>query len=102
MIERTLSRRQVLLGSLLGGSALGFAVTLPASAMLQKSLPANGELGTAIANRCQSNDGGAHAQLIADLQAALMLQPGIKGEVLTRTAVCPICGCPVTATRSVL
>jgi hypothetical protein len=38
---------------------------------------------------------------MAQLQATLMNQPGAKGQTLTQTAVCPICGCPITASRTI-
>ena len=102
MIDRKFSRRDILLAGA-GLGALGAVMSGGgASAMSEQKLQAGSELGLAYANRCNSADAGAHTQLVADLQSQLMKQPGSKGEVLSRTAVCPICGCPVTATRTVL
>ncbi len=101
MNANRLTRRQLLATTM--GLGLGAGLGLgKASAMSQSQLSAGSELGTAYANRCGGGDASAHQKLISDLQAVLMQQPGTKGETLTKTAYCPICGCPVTATRTVL
>jgi hypothetical protein len=99
---KTLSRRELLLGSAgIGAFATALALGGRAFAMSEEKLRGDSELGLAYANRCSALDGGAHAQIMGDLQAMLLKQPGQKGQVLTQTAICPICGCPVTASRTV-
>ena len=92
------SRRQMLLGV----AGLGaFMTTGAARAMSRETVSGNSELGQSFANHCTAQTDSAHAQLIGDLQAMLMQKGGNKGDVLTQTAYCPICGCPVTVTRRV-
>ena len=98
MTDQTLSRRNLLLALAGAGS---FLVAGKAMAMSREPVSGGSELGVAYANRCTTQTDSAHAQLIGDLQAMLMQRGGAPGEVLTQTAYCPICGCPVTATRTV-
>ncbi len=98
MTDRLLSRRSLLLA--LAGIG-GFAATGRALAMNRQTIASGSELGAAYANRCTSQVDSSHAQLVGDLQAMLLQRTGAKGEVLTQTAYCPICGCPVTVARTV-
>ncbi len=99
-VAHRLTRRRLLATTM--GLGFGIGLAKSAFAMSQSQLSGGSELGVAYANRCGGGDAGAHQKLVADLQAVLMQQPGAKGETLTKTAYCPICGCPVTATRTVL
>ena len=56
-------------------------------------------LGLAYSNRCGGNS--MHAVVTARLEADLANQTGPVGTTLSETAVCPICGCPITVTRVV-
>jgi hypothetical protein len=93
-----LSRRALLLalagmgGLIAGGKAM---------AMDRKTISGTSELGLAYANHCTAQNDANHASLIGDLQAMLAQRSGTPGQVLTQTAYCPICGCPVTVTRVV-
>jgi hypothetical protein len=102
METKHLSRRRLLATTMGLGLGVGFGLSRPASAMSQSQLSSGSELGLAYANRCGGSDASAHQKLISDLQAVLMQEPGAKGQVLTKTAYCPICGCPITATRTIL
>ncbi len=95
-----LSRRSLLLGlagiggfAALGGKAM--------AAMSPQTISGSSELGLAYANHCTANNDASHAAMVGDLQAVLAQRSGAKGEVLSQTAYCPICGCPVTVTRTV-
>ncbi len=94
-----LTRRSLLLG--LAGAGGFLALGGKALAMSQQTIGAGSELGIAYANRCSVATDSNHAGLVGDLQAVLAQRSGAKGEVLTQTAYCPICGCPVTVTRTV-
>ncbi len=99
MVDQVLSRRQMMMAI----AGLGtVALAGRASAMTRDTISGGSELGTAYANRCSAQAAdSAHAKLIGDLQSILMQRSGQKGEVMTQTAYCPICGCPVTVTRVV-
>jgi hypothetical protein len=99
MLDRSLSRRAVLFGSVGFGALLGLAGT--ASAMNKTPLAGNAELATAYANRCSATANGEHAQIMDQLQTMLASQQGAPGQTLTQTAYCPLCGCPIVATRLV-
>ena len=94
-----ISRRSLLLG--LAGASGFVAFGGKAIAMSQQTISGSSELGLAYANHCTANNDSNHAALAGDLQAVLAQRSGQKGEVLTQTAYCPICGCPVTVTRVV-
>jgi hypothetical protein len=102
MNSKRISRRQLLATTMGLGLGAGMVFGRPASAMTESKLAAGSELGIAYANRCGGADASAHQKMLSDLQAVLMQEPGIKGETLVKTAYCPICGCPITATRTVL
>jgi hypothetical protein len=94
-------KRRKLLGS--AGTVLAALVVLrpqrsPQALTIEELPPASPD-GLAFANHC----GGAseHAGLLAQLQGQLAGRTAESGTTLTATATCPICGCPVTATRTV-
>ena len=93
--------RRELLGSV--GAVLGaFIVLRPQRsprALTMEELPPGSPTGLAFSKHC----GGAseHAGLLAQLQNQLAGQSGEPGATLRATATCPICGCPVTASRIV-
>lgn len=97
MSEISKTRRQLLRSSAawVGGLAALAAAKPAGAAMQQVEVPAQSPLGIAIANRCkaQSADHGAiRARLLAELAA----DPGRR----SLTEQCPLCGCPVTVSRS--
>ena len=75
----------------LGGAAL--TTTQSANAWEMMSLSSTSTLGLAVANRC----GGAtdHAWLLAQLKTELAADPSAQ----TLSAICPLCGCPVSVSR---
>ena len=98
MTRKLIDRRSFLLS----GAALGGAVALlgrseSAAAFSVETIPAASGLGIAYANRCSSD--AAHAQILAKLDAELAGKTGEQGTYLTASEICPICGCPITATR---
>ena len=98
MSRKLIDRRSFLLSGVALGS--GFALldrTGPARAFSVETIPEASGLGIAYANRCSSD--AQHAQILAKLDAELAGKTGEKGTYLTATEVCPICGCPIIATR---
>lgn len=98
MTRKRMDRRSFLLSS----AALGGAVALlgrakPATAFSVETVPPASGLGIAYSNRCGSDS--LHAQILAKLDAQLAGKTGDQGTYLTASEVCPICGCPITATR---
>jgi hypothetical protein len=65
----------------------------PADAFRLYQMNPGGGVGLIYANRC--GPGSDHAALLAQLQAQLAADPSLS----SLTATCPICGCPVIATR---
>ena len=95
MNDRKVSRRDVLLATTgVGGiAALLLSPSRTMAAMSQQTLSGSSELGIAYANRCSVNAvDGQHAKIFNQLQALLASQSASDGQVLTQTAVCPICG----------
>jgi hypothetical protein len=70
-----------------------FAATRSAGAWQVEEIDPASALGAAYAKRC----GGPsdHAALLAQLQAQLAKDPSVN----SRSATCPICGCPVIVSR---
>ena len=101
MKEKRMNRRRFLRGSLGASAAVGALIAggaARAAGTLQHIAPTS-PLGLDLQNRC----GGAaeHAQLLAELLARLADETGPTGTTLSATAQCPLCGCPVTAYRTV-
>ena len=94
------SRRSLLKGSvaLVPGLAI-LAAGRPAGAFSTETRSAGSGPGLAYASRC-GND-SMHPVIMARLQAELANRTAAPGTMLSDTAVCPICGCPITATREV-
>ena len=94
MSEIMHERRRLLLSTAawIGGLA-AVAANRPARAFHVEGMPPASAVGRAYASRC----GGSteHAALIARLQERLANDP----SVASMTATCPICGCPVIASR---
>jgi len=70
----------------------------PAQAFSLEEMNPKSAVGVAFANRCSTSAQG-HADILAKLQAQLATMTGVKGTYIYDTAVCPFCGCPVTASR---
>jgi hypothetical protein len=100
MSTKSLSRRAFLLSSASvggifalasgGGSARAFEV---------QHLAPNSPLALQIKNHCSTD--AYHQELLAGLEKDLLQRTGAPGTLLTETAYCPLCGCPIIATRLV-
>ena len=94
------NRRAFLLSTAgLGGIFALLAPGRPARALTIEGIPPQSGLGIAMANRC-SGDAG-HAQILARLESQLAGRSGAPGSTLSLTEYCPICGCPIIATRTI-
>jgi hypothetical protein len=101
MKRKGMNRRRFLRVSLGAGAGIGALMSAGAAGAagtLQHIAPTS-PLGLDLQNRC----GGPaeHAQLLAELQARLADGTGATGTTLSATAQCPLCGCPVTAYRTI-
>jgi hypothetical protein len=95
-----LSRRTLLGGSVAvvpGLAWLGMGRT--ARAFSVETMSPGSSLGLAFSNRCGGDS--MHEVVRARLEADLATQTGPVGSTLSETAVCPICGCPITVSRVV-
>jgi hypothetical protein len=94
------SRRSLLKGSvaLVPGLAI-LAAGRPAAAFSTETMNPGSGVGLAYSARCGSDS--MHPVIMARLQAELANRTAAPGTMLSDTAVCPICGCPITATREV-
>lgn len=88
---RSLAWATGLAGVLLRGRA--------AAALSLQQLGPDSAIGLDIAKRC--GPANEHAALLAELEAKLAERAGAVGTTLSASATCPICGCPVTATREI-
>jgi hypothetical protein len=95
MSEIMHERRRLLLSTVgwVGGLAAVIA-SRPARAFQVEEMPPASAVGRVYAKRCSSGS-PEHKALIAQLQALLANDPSATS--MTRT--CPICGCPVIASR---
>jgi hypothetical protein len=100
MNSKPLNRRAFLLSTAgLGGLAALFSASAPAAAFETRQLAPSSKLALQIQNHCSVN--AEHDQIQARLMRDLMSRTGTPGTLLTETAYCPICGCPVVASRYV-
>jgi hypothetical protein len=81
------------------GTASVLAGVRSALALTVQQLGPESAIGSNVAKRC--GPANEHAALLAELEAKLAESTGAPGTTLTATANCPICGCPVTATREI-
>jgi hypothetical protein len=95
-----LSRRRLLKGSVavVPGLAL-LGSSRDAGAFSMETMSPGSSIGLAYSNRCGGD--AMHDVVRAQLQADLTNRVGPVGSTLSETAVCPICGCPITVTRVV-
>ena len=99
MSGKRVDRRSFLLSTAgLGGVFALLAGTRSAGAFTLQGIPAESRLGVAIANRCSGNAG--HEQILMRLEAALAARGGAPGSTQSMTEYCPICGCPIIASRT--
>jgi len=100
MSGKHVDRRAFLLSSAgLGGLLALLAPGKAAQALTIEGIPPQSGLGLAMANRCTNAAG--HAQILARLESELALRTGAPGSTLSLTEYCPICGCPIIATRTI-
>ncbi|MFI5023199.1 MAG: hypothetical protein ACHQRJ_16335 [Alphaproteobacteria bacterium] len=99
MSGKHVNRRAFLLSTAgLGGVLALLSRSQSAAALSIEGIPAQSGLGAAYANRCSGD--GAHAQILAKLESALAGRTGAPGSMISMTEYCPICGCPIIATRT--
>ena len=99
MIGKQMDRRSFLLSTAgVGGAFALLAGSGSARAFTIQSIPAQSGLGVAFANRCSGN--AEHAQILARLESVLAARGGAPGSSQSMTAYCPICGCPIIASRT--
>lgn len=84
------SRRQLLAGSALGAGAI--LSVRSASALTIEEVAASSGIGLSLSNHCGGS--AEHAQIAADLRSRLAARGAGAGT--SATAMCPLCGCPVT------
>src|SRR5258708_773555 len=89
--------REVLLGTAPagGGCAWVAAIGVAGPAQAFRSYVANPGSGVGLLYSDRCGPGSEHAQLISELQGKLESDPSAP----SLTAMCPLCGCPVTVTR---
>jgi hypothetical protein len=95
MAKFSSARRKFLLSTAAGVSGVGALIaTRPADAFSLHEMNPVGGVGQLYADRC--GPGSDHAALMAQLQAQLAADPALQSPL---SAMCPICGCPVIASR---
>jgi hypothetical protein len=100
MSLKSFSRRGFLLGTAGFGGVLGLVgASGSASAFEIQQVPPQSRLGLEIKNHCSVSAG--HDEIRAKLEQDLLKRSGAPGALLTETAYCPLCGCPIIATRYV-
>jgi hypothetical protein len=101
MRDRVVSRRGFLLSTTasLGGILALAAGTGRAAAFEVQNLNPGAPLALDIQNHCSVD--ATHDDIRAGLEQDLLLRSAPPGTTLTETAYCPLCGCPVVATRYV-
>jgi hypothetical protein len=99
-LGRSVGRRSIVHSIVAGAGVLG-ALTWSrvAVALTIQQLGPESAIGSDVAKRC--GPASEHAALLAELEAKLAESAGAAGTTLSATATCPICGCPVTATREI-
>jgi hypothetical protein len=101
MRDKSVSRRGFLLSTTASiGSVLALAAgTTRAAAFEVQNLNPGAPLALDIQNRCSAD--ATHDDIRSGLEHDLLLRSAPPGTTLTETAYCPLCGCPVVATRYV-
>ena len=95
-MKRLMTRRSVLASTALTGGLAALGVTSrPAGAFSTSA--GSVEARQLYLQGCSAKDGTYHRQLVADIKAQLQGKASDEQiEAAIATAVCPICGCPVT------
>ncbi|HTZ77810.1 MAG TPA: hypothetical protein VMC10_07875 [Stellaceae bacterium] len=97
MADFSQARRQLLLGTAKwvagAGAVAAMGVSRPAEALQSYVANPGSAVGILYSDRC--GPGNEHAALVAELERKLQIDPSLS----PLTAMCPICGCPVTVTR---
>jgi hypothetical protein len=101
MRDRFVSRRGFLFSTTasIGGILALAAGSNRAAAFEVQSLNPGAPLALDIQNRCSADS--THDDIRAGLEHDLLLRSAPSGTMLTETAYCPLCGCPIIATRYV-
>jgi hypothetical protein len=97
---KSLNRRAFLFSTASIGGLLALVSRLgTANAFEIQTLRPNSPLALQIKNHCSTS--AYHQEILIGLERDLMKKTGTPGKLLTLTAYCPICGCPIVATRYV-
>ena len=101
MRDRFISRRGFLLSTTasLGGVLVLVTGSNRAAAFEVQNLGPGAPLALDIQNRCSAD--ATHDDIRSGLEHDLLLRSAAPGTTLTETAFCPLCGCPIIATRYV-
>jgi hypothetical protein len=101
MRDKALSRRGFLLSTTasLGGILAVAAGSTGAAAFEIQTLRPDAPLAVDIKNRCSAD--ATHDDIRAGLEHNLLYRTAPPGTMLTETALCPLCGCSIVATRYV-
>lgn len=95
-----MNRRAFLLSTASLGSLLALVSGAGSAAAFEvEPLGSKSPLALEIKNHCSTD--AYHNQIRAGLEKELLYRTGAPGTLLTETAYCPICGCPIIATRYV-
>ena len=92
------ARRTLLFGTMGGTAALLAAGR--ARAFSIEEVPAESDLGLMLQDRCSTGASAQHDAIKAELEAKLAREQVAPGAVVSAREVCPICGCPIIATRT--
>ena len=98
MIDQRVSRRSLLLGTVMVGGGVLLAGPARAFSVVQ-GRDVDTSTAFALSNRC--GPASEHAAIMSSLEARLAGSSGPSGSTVSASEVCPICGCPVTATRTI-
>jgi hypothetical protein len=98
-MSKFVDRRTFLLGTALGGVLA--AVTRPTTvkAFTEEDLPMDSAIGLAYSSRCNGVTDPGHVAIKSQLDADLENKTAARGTVLSEQQACPLCGCPIIATR---
>jgi hypothetical protein len=100
MSDKTLGRRAFLLSTASLGSLLALvSESGSASAFEVEQLGQRSPLASDIKNHCSTD--AYHDEIRTGLEKNLLYRTAAPGTMLTETAYCPLCGCPIVATRYV-
>jgi hypothetical protein len=99
MSTKFVDRRAFLLGTALGGVLATVARPIAVKAFTEEELPPGSVIGLAYSSRCSGVTDPGHTAIKSQLDADLAQKTAASGTVLSEQQACPLCGCPIIATR---